>query len=123
MTHKQFEVLQDVSSVLSVAQRAQQLLSAEHTPTLALALPLYESMIQIWQSCLQSFLEQGYAISLAVSKLEEYVAKSRSSLVHALAMFVNPYIKLSWINKHWTAPEADKALTDIKAQVSMLKIL
>jgi hypothetical protein len=119
ITHKQFTALQRISSVLLIARRAQQLLSAERTPTLALALPLYELIIKIWRECLEKFPEQGYAISLAISKLEEYVVKSRTSSVHAFAMFVNPHLKLSWINEHWTPAEAEQALAMIKARVSL----
>ncbi|KAG9126261.1 hypothetical protein FRC07_004184 [Ceratobasidium sp. 392] len=43
---RQYEVLQDLLAILSVLHSAQELLSAERTPTLLLALPVYEGLIQ-----------------------------------------------------------------------------
>ncbi|EUC59354.1 hAT family dimerization protein, partial [Rhizoctonia solani AG-3 Rhs1AP] len=125
LTHRQFSILQDVSTVLAVPCRAQQLLSAERTPTLALALPLYENLINIWKTCLVKFPEQRHAICLGIAKIEEYVAKSRESPAHAFAMFVNPHIKMNWINANWTSPPgqitrmspAERALEVIKARL------
>ncbi|EUC58853.1 hAT family dimerization protein, partial [Rhizoctonia solani AG-3 Rhs1AP] len=115
--HKQFAVLQDVSSFLSVARRVQQLLSSERTPTLALALPLYENLIVIWKTCLKKFPEHDHAISLAIGKIEEYIGKSRTSPIHAFAMFVNPHIKMNWINTHWIESKIERALDAVKARL------
>ncbi|KAF8601189.1 hypothetical protein BDV93DRAFT_446211, partial [Ceratobasidium sp. AG-I] len=109
LSHKQYEVLQDVSSVLSVATRAQQLLSAERTPTLALALPVYEKVMELWRDCCRIYPEQALAIEAAIHKIEEYVLKSRKSSIHALAMFVNLSLKFEWIDKHWSPSEASEA--------------
>ncbi|KAB5587613.1 HAT family dimerization protein [Ceratobasidium theobromae] len=117
VTHKQFEVLQDVSSILSIAHQVQQLLSAECTPTLAFVLPLYEKLIAIWRTCLKKFPQHSYAISLAINKIEEYIGKTCSSPVHAFAMFINPNIKMNWIYAHWTEAEMEHTLDRIKAQL------
>ncbi|CUA72836.1 hypothetical protein RSOLAG22IIIB_10342 [Rhizoctonia solani] len=125
LSHKQFSVLQDISVVLTVPCCVQQLLSAEHTPTLALALPLYENLIKIWKTCLAKFPEQQHAISLGINKIEEYITKSCKSSVYAFAMFVNPHIKMDWINKNWnvlpgetaTASPAEHVLDAVKAQL------
>ncbi|KAG9096989.1 hypothetical protein FS749_007324 [Ceratobasidium sp. UAMH 11750] len=109
VTHKQYEVLQDISTVLSVARRTQDLLSAERTPTLSLALPVYETILELWRDCRHIFPELALAIDGAILKVEEYVLKSRRSPVHVLAMFVNPSLKLEWINKHWHASTAQQA--------------
>lgn len=115
--------------VLAVPRRVQQLLSAERTPTLALALPLYNNLIGIWKTCLAKFPEQRHAISLGIAKIEDYVAKSCQSSVHAFAMFVNPHIKMDWITANWapsspqeqtaTVSPAERALEVIKERVSI----
>ncbi|CUA67706.1 Vacuolar protein sorting-associated protein 13a [Schizosaccharomyces pombe 972h-] [Rhizoctonia solani] len=104
IAHKQFSALQNVSTVLSVPRRVQQLLSAEQTPTLSLALPLYNNLIDIWRTCITKFPEQQHAIS-------------------AFAMFVNSHIKMNWIDSAWasspaeTTSLAEHALDAIKSRL------
>ena len=43
-------ILRDIYQVLKVPHAAQELLSAERTPTLSLALPVYEILIDTWKS-------------------------------------------------------------------------
>ncbi|KAG8752077.1 hypothetical protein FRC12_012134 [Ceratobasidium sp. 428] len=117
VTHKQYEVLQDISTILSVAQHAQQLLSAERTPTLSLALPVYETVLELWRECWELFPELSLAIDGAILKIQEYVSKSRRSPVHVLAMFVNPSLKLNWINKHWKESQARDAYRVVESKL------
>ncbi|KAF4618033.1 hypothetical protein D9613_012852 [Agrocybe pediades] len=42
------------------------------------------------------------AISVCVAKIEEYVEKSCSTHIYALAMIINPIEKLKWIEAKWT---------------------
>ncbi|CAE6452410.1 unnamed protein product [Rhizoctonia solani] len=125
ISHKQFLALQNVSTVLSVPRRVQQLLSAEHTPTLSLVLPLYNNLIGIWRTCITKFPEQRHAISVAIDKIQEYIIKTRRSPAYAFAMFVNPHIKMSWIDSAWssspdeTTSLAEHALDAIKSRLLM----
>ncbi|CAE7086893.1 unnamed protein product [Rhizoctonia solani] len=101
ISDKQYEVLQDVCSLLSVLHHAQELLSAEKTPTLALALPVYEALIKALNDCIleSKFPELCFAIKCAINKLETYVVKARNVPVYTLAMVVNPTLKFSWIDE------------------------
>ncbi|QRV84391.1 hAT family dimerization protein [Ceratobasidium sp. AG-Ba] len=108
-SHKQYEVLQDILSVLWVAHNAQQLLSAEKTPTLALAFPVYEAVIEHWEQLCGVIPELSHLISSGISKLQEYVTRTQDVPVHLLSMFVNPSLKLDWIRDNWTPPQAAAA--------------
>lgn len=118
ISHKQYEVLQDVCSVLSILDHAQELLSAEKTPTLALALPVYEALIQALKDCTFKFPELCDAITCAIRKLESYVVKARDLPVYALAMAINPCLKFKWIDEHCTATKRQQSRVDVKEAVS-----
>ncbi|EJF60363.1 hypothetical protein DICSQDRAFT_63070, partial [Dichomitus squalens LYAD-421 SS1] len=93
-------VLANIYQVLEVAHQAQQLVSAEKTPTLALVLPAYELLVDSWkQLCVQLSTLTHY-ITLGIEKMEEYMMKSRMSRIYSLSMILNPMFKLSWIQEH-----------------------
>jgi hypothetical protein len=119
ISDKQYEVLQDICSVLSVLHHAQELLSAEKTPTLALALPLYEALITALDDCVSEskFPELSHPIECAVRKLKDYVEKTRGLPVYTLAMAVNPTLKLSWMDKQG-AVQGQEARVTVKDAVS-----
>ncbi|QRV92764.1 AC9 transposase [Ceratobasidium sp. AG-Ba] len=116
ISHKQYEVLQDVLSVLTLAHNAQELLSAEKTPTLALAFPVYETVIEAWDQLCIAIPELSYAITCGISKIRKYIDQTQGASVHALSMIVNPALKLSWIQEHWTPAQASQAEATIKSE-------
>ncbi|KAF8950977.1 hypothetical protein BDZ97DRAFT_1623554, partial [Flammula alnicola] len=79
-------VLYDIHQVLQVAHLAQELLSAERTPTLSMALPVFETLISKWQELGSTIPELKHFIDLGVSKLEEYLEKTRKTRMYALSM-------------------------------------
>ncbi|QRW11789.1 AC9 transposase [Ceratobasidium sp. AG-Ba] len=117
VTHKQYEVLQGISTILTIAQRAESLLSAERTPTLSLALPVYDTVIDLWSECRTVFPELSSAIDAGIMKLEEYVHKSRRSPAHIFAMFVNPSLKFDWFNRHFHPSTADQAYKAVEEKL------
>ncbi|KDQ06613.1 hypothetical protein BOTBODRAFT_91089, partial [Botryobasidium botryosum FD-172 SS1] len=112
-------ILQDIRQILSVPHATQQLLSAEKTPTLSVALPAYEVMIDTWKSFIDVFPELAPAIQAGLDKLNEYVQRSRKTKLYALAMVINPTIKFEWIEKHWSADEQAKAKEWLRNSVYM----
>ncbi|CEL51475.1 hypothetical protein RSOLAG1IB_00010 [Rhizoctonia solani AG-1 IB] len=64
----------------------------------ALALPVYEALIDGLKNCLSEskFPELFHPIKCAVRKLEAYVEKARGLPVYTLAMAINPTLKFSW---------------------------
>ncbi|KAG8686657.1 hypothetical protein FRC08_012381 [Ceratobasidium sp. 394] len=98
ISRKQLEVLRDICSILSILHNAQELLSAERTPTVALALPVYETLVQTLSQLRDTFPELGYAMTHGLEKLQSYINKTHNIPVYALAMVVNPCFKLHWID-------------------------
>ncbi|KAG8698826.1 hypothetical protein FRC11_014137, partial [Ceratobasidium sp. 423] len=94
------EFYPDLTSVLSILPQAQELLSAEKTPTLALALPVYELVIQALNDCTFKLPELCYAIEHGIDKISGCVAKARDLPVYVLAMAVNPSLKFEWIDEN-----------------------
>jgi hypothetical protein len=119
ISHKDFEVLQDIRTVLNAAHRTQELLSSHKTPTLSFAVPLYHALIQRWRKLQESMPALSHAIGEGVAKLEEYLNKTRSSPAHVLAMALNPSIRYSWIEQHWSSEEAEKAKALVEEHVSV----
>ncbi|KAG9079545.1 hypothetical protein FRC06_007675, partial [Ceratobasidium sp. 370] len=106
VTHKQYEVLQDISTILTIAQHAQSLLSAERTPTLSLALRVYDTVIDLWSECRTIFPELSSAIDAGIMKLEEYVHKSRRSPAY-----------FDWINRHFHPSIAEQAYKAVEEKL------
>ncbi|QRW11509.1 AC9 transposase [Ceratobasidium sp. AG-Ba] len=117
VSSKQLEVLKDICSVLSILHNAQELLSAERTQTVALALPVYETIFQTLSQVRSMFPELSFAITRGIEKLEDYIRKTHNIPVYALAMAVNPCFKLHWIDHHWDAPAREQAYPAVRAQM------
>lgn len=86
LSSDEFQVLQDIHQILEVLHTAQELLSAEKTPTLSMALPVYETMLNTWKHHQTMFPELKYFIDVGMKKIEEYIARSRKSQAYALSM-------------------------------------
>ncbi|EUC67723.1 AC9 transposase, putative, partial [Rhizoctonia solani AG-3 Rhs1AP] len=109
LSSTQFKVLQDIQAVLDIPHRAQELLSADQTPCLSLAFPVYEQLIINFENAQARFPALESAIGAAIGKLQEYKQKSRTSPIHVLAMVLNPSVKYSLIDKYWTEEERKNA--------------
>jgi hypothetical protein len=78
----------DILSVIEIPNDAQQLVSAEKTPTLSITIPTYETLIGTWElqaksialCFLRPFIRQG------VEDMQHYMGAARSNKVYALAM-------------------------------------
>ncbi|CDO76573.1 hypothetical protein BN946_scf184831.g9 [Trametes cinnabarina] len=101
----EYDVLKDIYQVLEIAHDAQQLVSSERTPSLSIALPAYELILEAWTKLRDELPHLKHYIDKGMSKIQEYVYKSRESRIYALAIVLNPAFKLMWIQDHWT-PEA-----------------
>ncbi|KAF8754797.1 hAT family C-terminal dimerization region [Rhizoctonia solani] len=121
MLDLEFKVLQDILTCLNVPHQAQELLSAEKTPTLSLAFPVYNQLTCSWRQVGAQLGAFEHAIECGIAKIQEYIAKSRSSPIHIVAMVLNLCIKYTWIDSHWTEEEKQLAREIVKG--FMLKYL
>ncbi|KAF9002112.1 hypothetical protein BDQ17DRAFT_1243524, partial [Cyathus striatus] len=94
-------VLQDIDQVLEVSHKVQELLSTERTPTLSLALLLYEILLKKWQILQNTIPELSHYIGVGIAKIEEYLSLARSTRIYVHAMVLNPAIKFKWMKDNW----------------------
>ncbi|KAF5383852.1 hypothetical protein D9615_003798 [Tricholomella constricta] len=116
---RQLNILRDIHQVLELPHAAQELLSAERTPTLSLSLPLYEILIEQWKLLQATIPELAPYIEIGIQKLEDYVGQARKTRIYAHAMVLNPSMKFEWMEKHWGDVETNTSRGWIKE--SMLK--
>ncbi len=134
LTDGEYAVLQEILIILQVAHQAQQLVSSERTPTLSIALPAYELLLQSWRNLCVQLPHFSHYIGRGIAKIEEYVHLSRRSRIYVYAMGVcnhilshaiiqmtkvslvsltvlNPNVKMKWIEQNWTRKQAEDAHT------------
>jgi hypothetical protein len=76
---------------LNVFHSAQQIVSAEKTPTLSIVIPIYEKLITMLSNLKRHLPNLKHAISASIDKLEEYMGKARSTKMYVLAMCMSFY--------------------------------
>lgn len=80
-------VLCDIHQVLEIAHATQEALSAELTPTLSMALPLYEFLVQKWTRLATHTLPKlSHYINLALNKLCDYIREAQKTRIYALSL-------------------------------------
>ena len=72
--------------MLEIPHKCQELLTAEKTPTLALALPTYKALVIMWKQLAKVIPELSHYIGLGIAKVMEYISKGQQSRIYALAM-------------------------------------
>ena len=69
----EIDILHDIHQVLEIAHSTQESLSAELTPTLSMAMPLYKILIESWTVLKSTIPELSHYIDVALSKLKQYI--------------------------------------------------
>lgn len=85
-TQDEFQVLHDIHTIFQVPHAAQELLSAEKTPTLSMALPAFEMLITSWTHLQKTIPKLAHYIGVGIAKINMYMLKGRKSCIYALAM-------------------------------------
>ncbi|OAX33962.1 hypothetical protein K503DRAFT_869222 [Rhizopogon vinicolor AM-OR11-026] len=106
MDSKDLGVLRDIHQIIEVSHAAQELPTAERTPTLSMALSSYELLKNKWSELKQTIWELSHYIDFGLDKLTEYIHESRKTRIYALAMIINPSIKLEWMLNAMTSYRA-----------------
>ncbi len=91
-TAEEYQVLHDILMVLDKPFSTQELLSAEKTPTLSVALPAFEMLVNAWTNLQAVLPELLHYIGVGIHKIHEYVQKGRQSCIYALAMSLSSTI-------------------------------
>ncbi|KAJ7721832.1 hypothetical protein DFH07DRAFT_867753 [Mycena maculata] len=87
-TTPQYQLLHDIQTILAVPHAAQELLSAEKTPTLSAALPAFEILLESWIDLQTKLPMLSHYIGVGIVKIQEYAAKGRKTRAYALAMSI-----------------------------------
>ncbi|KAJ8585245.1 hypothetical protein M405DRAFT_745547 [Rhizopogon salebrosus TDB-379] len=109
MDLKDLDVLRDIHQIIEVPHAAQELLAAERTPTLSMALPSYELLKSKWSELRTTIWELSHYIGIGLEKLTEYINEGRKTRIYALTMTINPSIKLEWMKVHWDENDTIKS--------------
>ncbi|PCH33312.1 hypothetical protein WOLCODRAFT_60854, partial [Wolfiporia cocos MD-104 SS10] len=102
-------VLGDVRKFLRMPHMVQEVLSAQQTPTLSMALPGYEKLILVLKLLKQHLPRIAHAIDASVDKLEEYLSKTQVTRIYAIALIINSTMKFDLIETHWAPSECTDA--------------
>lgn len=80
------DLLHDIRAFLQAPHLVQEVLSAQKTPTLSMALPGYEKLFVLLRLLKRKLWRIEHAIDASISKLEEYLMKARENDVYIVAM-------------------------------------
>lgn len=132
----ELEVLSDIRSFLHAFQLVQQSVSAEKTPTLSIAIPLYEKLLVLLKLKRRKHKKIAHGVNASIRKVNKYLKKARRTRIYSLAMgksasasdrvinahsslsVINPQFKFTWIDNHWSPEESKSAAEWIKEAVS-----
>ncbi|KAG5633888.1 hypothetical protein H0H81_004579, partial [Sphagnurus paluster] len=105
------KTLDKIRQFLEIPHAFQELVSAEQTPTLTVALPAYEQLLTMFKLFKNNSLNSSitHAIDASIEKLETYLVKTRNTRVYAIALMLNLTIKLKWLEENWSPAEVNKA--------------
>lgn len=82
------EVLKDIREFLLIPHRTQELVSAEKTPTLSIAIPAYEKLLHLFKLFKATKPRIAHAVDASIEKLEGYLEKARKNPIYSIAMSV-----------------------------------
>jgi len=85
-TQAEYQALHDIYNILESPHTAQELLSGEKVPTLALAIPAFEKLVESWVEKQKAIPMLSHYIGVGIAKIQEYIQKGRASRIYALAM-------------------------------------
>ncbi|KAH9844360.1 uncharacterized protein C8Q71DRAFT_697693 [Rhodofomes roseus] len=125
LSREALEVLQDVREFLQAPHMVQEVLSAQKTPTLSMALPGYEKLIVLLRLLRKKLPRIAHGIDASIRKLEEYLGRSRETKIYVIAMgmtcshsltltltislVINPTMKIEWLRKNWGERDGNEA--------------
>ncbi|KAI0367559.1 hypothetical protein BV20DRAFT_913619, partial [Pilatotrama ljubarskyi] len=109
LTATELRVLQDIQEFLHLPHLVQELLSAEETPTASRALLAYERLLSLLRLAQHTYPKIAHGISASIASLKEYMRYTHQTRAYALAMIVNPSIKIAFLEANWTPDEQSAA--------------
>ncbi|KDQ07396.1 hypothetical protein BOTBODRAFT_72896, partial [Botryobasidium botryosum FD-172 SS1] len=101
LSYSDWELLEQVAEVLKIPHQVQQVMSSKTTPSLSMAVPAMEAMVQGWDILEAKMPHLSVMISAGRLKIQQYLSVMRNQKAYVIAMVLNPSCKLHWIDTHW----------------------
>ncbi|KAF9225639.1 hypothetical protein BS17DRAFT_879002 [Gyrodon lividus] len=101
-------VLEDLETVLEIPHATQQTMSGESLPLLSYAILLFEAIIVQWDHLRRSAPHCAPFIDVGLTTARNYYHRMGRINAYAITMLVDPAVRLSWIEAHWTQDDVTK---------------
>ncbi|KIK33566.1 hypothetical protein CY34DRAFT_99352, partial [Suillus luteus UH-Slu-Lm8-n1] len=101
---------------------AQQKLSSESTPSLSYAVPAFEEMIKSWESIGLHVPHCKPIVDIGLTWASKYTDRMGATHAYAVAMFIDPVMRMSWMNSQWEEDRINKAKEFIVKLVCLFSI-
>lgn len=130
-------VLDDIRTFLNIPHAVQEMLSAEHTPTICHVIPAYEKMLILLERASIKLPLLAHAINASIDKIIEYLGLSRYSRTYGMAIgrclisqsqrkpradthnsALNPVFKFKWLHDHWSSEDIKTVRFHVRSAVS-----
>ncbi|KAJ2913342.1 hypothetical protein MD484_g7075, partial [Candolleomyces efflorescens] len=109
LSSDELDRLDQIRRFLYIPHTIQEAVSADQTPTLPITLPAYENLLQMLKAFKAQEPEIAHGVQASIEKLQEYLVKTRRTKVYAIAMIINPTIKIKWLEEHWEESDVSAA--------------
>ncbi|KAG2365314.1 hypothetical protein BDR07DRAFT_1374397 [Suillus spraguei] len=96
LSEMNWQFLQDLEVILEAPHAAQQKLSSKSTPLLSHAIPTFEELINGWESI-------GLHVPHSLLWASKYTDQMGATHAYAVAMFIDPVMRMSWMDSLWEA--------------------
>ncbi|KIJ18794.1 hypothetical protein PAXINDRAFT_70562 [Paxillus involutus ATCC 200175] len=113
-----WQVIQDMEVVLEVPHAAQQCMSGESLPLLSHAVPSFETFVAQWEHLSLNFPRCTPFIKAGLDYARTYYCRMGKTNAYAIAMLVDPCIRLTWIETHWAQADINRVKEMIVTMVS-----
>ncbi|KIK12415.1 hypothetical protein PISMIDRAFT_37942, partial [Pisolithus microcarpus 441] len=97
-----------------IPHAAQQSMSGESTPKLGGAVPAFETFMEEWKRLSNAVPHCAAYIKPGLVVADTYYKKMGKTKAYVITMFVDPTIRMTWVNEHWSSPNAMEANQVIK---------
>ncbi|KAG1878841.1 hypothetical protein F4604DRAFT_1923512 [Suillus subluteus] len=101
-----WQVLQDFEVILEAPHACQQLMSSESTPMLSGAVSALEHLIEQWEKTAWIATHCAPMIEIGLTWAEKYSHRMSKTNTYGVAMFIDPTLRLLWIDGHWGEEKA-----------------
>ncbi|KIK32542.1 hypothetical protein CY34DRAFT_101252, partial [Suillus luteus UH-Slu-Lm8-n1] len=88
---------------------AQQKLSSESTPLLSRAVPTFEELINSWESLGQHVPHCKPIVDIGLAWASKYTDRMSATHAYSVAMFIDPAMRMSWMDSLWEKDRVTEA--------------